>query len=117
VLFLWSRRFTISHFDIDEWNNFSLQAILWSFDNYDEFLTHLGSNLECNLLLKLFGDGVLNEPAVEFYLWVLDERAVLVIEWQFFTIVLAENSVTIKLLQPRNLHVYYLFLAAYICQK
>ena len=92
------RRLLVSHFDIDERNNLCLQTIFRCLDHNDEFLTHLRSNLERDLLLQFFGDRILYEPAVELDLGILDERAVLVLERQFFAIVLAENAVTIKLL-------------------
>ena len=98
MLFGWDCCLIISHLDIDERNNLCLQTIFRCFYDNNEFLTHLWSNLEGDLLLEFFGDRILYEPAVELDLGIFDERTVLVLERQFFTIVLAENAVTIKLL-------------------
>lgn len=88
----------VSHFDIDERNYLCLQTVFRCLNHDYELLTHLRSNLEGDLLLEFLGDRILDEPAVELNLGILNERSVLVFERQFFTIVLAENAVTIKLL-------------------
>ena len=81
VLLGWGRSLIVSHFDINERNNLGLQTIFWCLDHNYELLTHLWSDLEGDLLLEFLGDRILNEPAVELHLRILDERPVLVFEW------------------------------------
>lgn len=107
----------IAHFDVDKGDNFGLQAVLRRLDNNNEFLAHLRPDLQCDLLLQLLGDRVLNEPAVELDLRVLDEGAVLVLERQLVAVVLAENGVTIELLRSRNGHAYDLLLVTYVGEE
>lgn len=86
-------KLTLSHLDVYEWNNFRLEFVLWSFDNNNELLAHLWANLESDLFLKLFWHWVFNEPAVVLQLSICDFGSILVLEWQFFTIVLAKDLV------------------------
>ena len=67
--------------------------------------------------MELLGDGVLNEPAVELNLRVLDVGAVLVLEGQLLSVVLAEDGVAVELVVPRNGHVYDLLLTADVGQQ
>jgi len=107
----------IAHLDINERYYLGLKAVLRSFDHDDELLTHLGADLQRDLLLQFFSDWVLNEPAIELNLRVLDERAVMVLKRQLVTVVLAENRITIEVLMTRNGHGYDLLLITDICQK
>lgn len=94
-----------------------MQTILGGLDHDNEFLAHLRTNFEGDLLLELFGNGVFDEPAVEFDFRVLDERAILVLERQLVPVVLAEYLIAIKLLEARYLHVDDLLLIADVGQQ
>lgn len=69
------------------------------------------------MLLELLGDRVFNEPAIELDLGVFDEGAILVLERQLITIVLAENGIAVKLCLARDAHVDDLLLVTDVCQK
>ena len=107
----------IAHLNVDEGDNLGLKSVLWCLNNDDELLAHLWADLEGDLLLELFGDRVLDEPTVELYLRVFDKRAIFVLKWKLFAVVLAKNRVTIKLLLTRNTHVDDLLLIANVSQK
>lgn len=47
-----NRRFL--ELDVNERNNSTLQFVLWGFNNDDEFLVSLWTNLKCDAFLKLF---------------------------------------------------------------
>lgn len=107
----------VAHLDVNERDDLGLETVLRRLDHNDELLTHLRPDLERDLLLQFLRDGVLNEPAIELNLRVLDERAVIVVERQLVTVVLAEYTVTVEGLLTRNGHGYDLLLITDVRQK
>jgi hypothetical protein len=107
----------MGHVDVDKAHNSCLKPVLGSFHHDDKFLLHLWPNFNGNTFLKFLGDWILNKPAVELYLRILDESPILVAKWQLLPVVLAEDGVTSIILLLGNVHSYDLVFAAYIAQK
>ena len=84
--------------------------ILWSFDHYDEFLAHLGTNLDGNVLLQFLAHRIFDEPAIKLILRILDVCAIFVAEGQLISIVLSEGSVAIVHFIFGNAHCHNLVL-------
>ena len=106
-----------SHFDINEWHNPWLKFIFGSFYNNDELLTCLGSNFKSDLFLKLLGNRIFDEPAIELNFWVLDLWFVFVIKWQFHPVILPEDGITIVELLFGYAHCNNLVIGAYISKE
>jgi hypothetical protein len=68
------------------------------------------------LLLEFLGDWILDEPAVEFEFGVLDLGAILVLEGELVTVVLAEDFVTLVDLLLGDLQAYNLIIFAQVAQ-
>lgn len=107
----------VSHLDVDEADNPSLESILWSFDNNYELLLHLWPNFYRDCFLKLLGDRILNEPAIELNFGIFDKSAILVREWKLLTVVLAEDGVTVERLLARDVHSHNLVFLADVAQQ
>lgn len=117
VLFDSIRLLVTHHLNINEGDNFGLETVLGCLDNDNELLAHLWPNFESNLFLKLLCDRVFDEPAIEFGFRVLNECAILIVEWQFVSVVLAEYGIAIELGQTRDAHIDDLILVTGVCQK
>ena len=85
----------MGHLDVNEADYSGLKPVFRSFHHNNEFLLHLRSDFNGNAFLQFLRNWVLNEPAVELNLGILDKSAILVLEWQFFTVVLPKNVVTL----------------------
>ena len=70
----------LGELNINEAYDPRLELVLWRLDDNDEFLRHLWTDFQGQLLLQLLGDGILYEPAVELLLRVPDFGAVLILE-------------------------------------
>lgn len=103
--------------NINEWNNSGFKLVLRSFYNYYELLAHSWTNFESNLLLKLLWNWVFNEPAIEINFCVDNACTINIGERKLFSIVLAENLITIKRFLFRNLHSNNLILFTNVAQK
>ena len=85
--------------------------------NNDEFLTGISSEFHRDILLKLLGVRVLNEPTLVLDLAVTDQRAILVVEGKLVTIVLSEDSVAIESGLTRDVQVDALLFTRQIRQE
>ena len=77
----------------------------------------LGTYFNRDFLLQLFRKRVLNKPAVILIFRILNLTSVLICEWEFFSIVLAKNHISIKTLFLWNGKVYKLIFIAKICKN
>ena len=96
LLGLDSRVGIVSHLDVDEADYSGLQPVLRSLHHNYELLLHLGADLDGDAFLQFLRNWVLNKPAVEFHLGVLDQSTVLVREWKLVTVILSENLIAIE---------------------
>ena len=94
----------VSQVDVDEGHYSRLQSVLRGLHHDDEFLGHLRADLDGDILLQFLGNWVLDEPAVEFDLRVLNEGAILVLEWQLIPVILSEDLVAWEVLLPGDAH-------------
>jgi len=107
----------LGELNIDEAYDPRLKLVLGRLDDNDEFLRHLWTDFQGQLLLQLLGNGVLDEPAAELLLRVSDLGAVLVLEGELVSVVLAENSIALKHILLRNIHGHDLVLFADVCKQ
>ena len=103
-------------FNFDKRYNSALKLIFLFLYYYDEFLTHSRSHFESDFLLEFFGNWILDEPTVVFIFSIHDSGSIIIAKWEFFSVVLSENFISIIFDFLRNIHRHNLIIFTDITQ-
>ena len=88
--------------DLDEGDDSRVELVLGSLHDDDELLLTIGAQLDGQILLELLGSGVFDEPAIVLDLRVLDQAAILVLEWQLLPVVRPKYLIAVEVLVFAN---------------